>query len=267
MSKSIFCYYLSLEEDCTASATNDWNCCDNKAEKCGENEGDCDFDSHCKAGLKCGTDNCPSGFPLNYDCCYKESGNPIGPNNCTASSMPKDPSCCNIKTEKCGENEGDCDNDSHCKAGLKCGTDNCPSVFPSHYDCCYKPSGNNSDCTASTPKDPSCCNKKTEKCGENEGDCDNDSHCKAGLKCGTDNCPSGFPSLYDCCYKPSSIVYCGEAIKCGENEGDCDNDSHCKAGLKCGTDNCPSNFPSYYDCCYKGSGTVLFIIPQILSSL
>ena len=193
MSKSIFCYYLSLEEDCTASATNDWNCCNNKAEKCGENEGDCDNDSHCKAGLKCGTDNCPSGFPLNYDCCYKESGNPIGPNNCTASS---------------------------------------------------------------TPKDPSCCNKNTEKCGENEGDCDFDSHCKAGLKCGTNNCPSGFPSDYDCCYKESSIVYCGEAIKCGENEGDCDIDSHCKAGLKCGTDNCPSDFPSTYDCCYKELGMI-----------
>ena len=59
------------------------------------------------------------------------------------------------------------------------------------------------ECTASAPKDKSCCNKKAEKCGENEGDCDKDSHCKAGLKCGTDNCPSGFPSDYDCCYKAS----------------------------------------------------------------
>ena len=59
------------------------------------------------------------------------------------------------------------------------------------------------ECTASAPKDKSCCNKKAEKCGENEGDCDKDSHCKAGLKCGNDNCPSGFPSNYDCCYNPS----------------------------------------------------------------
>ena len=60
------------------------------------------------------------------------------------------------------------------------------------------------DCTA-TATDASCCNNKPGGCGENEGDCDNDSHCKAGLKCGTDNCPSSFPSSYDCCYK--GILY------------------------------------------------------------
>ena len=44
-----------------------------------------------------------------------------------------------------------------------------------------------------------------EKCGENEGDCDKDSHCKSGLKCGNNNCPSGFPSSFDCCYNPVVI--------------------------------------------------------------
>ena len=57
-----------------------------EAIKCGENEGDCDNDSHCKAGLKCGTDNCPSNFPSYYDCCYKESGNSLDPIDCTASA-------------------------------------------------------------------------------------------------------------------------------------------------------------------------------------
>ena len=58
--------------------------------------------------------------------------------HCTASAAQKDSSCCNNKAEKCGENEGGCDNDSHCKTGLKCGANNCPSGFPSNYDCCYK---------------------------------------------------------------------------------------------------------------------------------
>ena len=48
----------------------------------------------------------------------------------------------------------------------------------------------------------SCCSKSNQ-CGEGEGDCDNDSECLDGLKCGDDNCPAGFPTaLYDCCYKP-----------------------------------------------------------------
>ena len=51
--------------------------------------------------------------------------------------------CCNSDCP-CGENEGDCDNDSECDANLKCGQgngfdDNCPNTFPSWSDCCYDP--------------------------------------------------------------------------------------------------------------------------------
>ena len=65
-----FCNNFPLEPDCTAC----YSSCNKKPGKCGENEGDCDYDSHCKAGLKCGSDNCPSGFPSYYDCCYRVSG-------------------------------------------------------------------------------------------------------------------------------------------------------------------------------------------------
>ena len=61
----------------------------------------------------------------------------------------------------------------------------------------------------------SCCSS-SHKCDENQGDCDVDSDCKSGLKCGLDNCHQGFPSSgYDCCYKP---VSCGghEAPSCKE---------------------------------------------------
>ena len=44
--------------------------------------GDCDVDSHCKAGLTCGKDNCPSslGWPTWVDCCEKGSATPAPPN-------------------------------------------------------------------------------------------------------------------------------------------------------------------------------------------
>ena len=54
----------------------------------------------------------------------------------------------------------------------------------------------------------SCCNSLPEKCGENEGDCDSDADCKAGLACGIDNCPawSNFHPEADCCFKLTGIA-------------------------------------------------------------
>ena len=48
--------------------------------------------------------------------------------------------CCS-STYQCGENEGDCDDDSQCKPGLVCGEDNCNSIdsrFAGDADCCVK---------------------------------------------------------------------------------------------------------------------------------
>ena len=51
-------------------------------------------------------------------------------------------SCC-TEDNKCGEQEGDCDKDSDCLDGLKCGENNCASKSGSEWDagddCCYKP--------------------------------------------------------------------------------------------------------------------------------
>ena len=51
----------------------------------------------------------------------------------------------------------------------------------------------------------SCCTSRN-RCDIDQGDCDSDSDCKIGLKCGKDNCPtkSGhqWDSTDDCCYKP-----------------------------------------------------------------
>ena len=50
-----------------------------------------------------------------------------------------------------------------------------------------------------------CCSTMN-KCGEDEGDCDNDSDCKDALKCGNENCSQkrGFQwdATDDCCYRP-----------------------------------------------------------------
>ena len=71
--------HFTFSEKCFAGNTN-WDCC-SSFHKCDLNQGDCDDDSDCKSGLKCGKDNCSSDFPsANYDCCYnpKDPGkNPL----------------------------------------------------------------------------------------------------------------------------------------------------------------------------------------------
>ena len=55
-------------------STNGWNCCTNE-NKCDQFQGDCDNNEHCKAGLVCGSNNCPTGMgiDLRMDCCWKGS--------------------------------------------------------------------------------------------------------------------------------------------------------------------------------------------------
>ena len=53
-----------------------WSCC-SSANKCEENQGDCDEDTDCKDGLICGINNCKDIHGLNFpedsaDCCISE---------------------------------------------------------------------------------------------------------------------------------------------------------------------------------------------------
>ena len=62
--------YLDVKAGCTGGDS----CCTND-NKCGEAEGDCDSDSDCLDGLKCGYDNCqPAWTGMEWDetddCCY-----------------------------------------------------------------------------------------------------------------------------------------------------------------------------------------------------
>ena len=54
-------------------------------------------------------------------------------------------SCCNADN-RCDVGEGDCDEDSDCLDGLKCGSNNCAGnrwyfseEWDGYDDCCYKP--------------------------------------------------------------------------------------------------------------------------------
>ena len=48
-----------------------------------------------------------------------------------------------------------------------------------------------------------CCSPESP-CGIGEGDCDAEYDCAGALVCGSNNCPSDFPSsTYDCCEKKS----------------------------------------------------------------
>ena len=45
---------------------------------CGDKLGDCDHDSDCHKGMRCGANNCPVfgwGVAINQDCCFDETGN------------------------------------------------------------------------------------------------------------------------------------------------------------------------------------------------
>lgn len=195
----------AASKDCCTLAVEQAHLCEvGEPCLCGADEGDCDDDSECEEGLICGSDNCPedSGFHDTHDCCYDPFAAVCdGGDSCCTSDYP------------CGEEEGDCDEDSDCEGDLLCGSDNCPAgeTFETDDDCCYDPfavtcDGGDSCCTSDYP------------CGEEEGDCDEDSECEEGLKCGRNNCPDEetFESGDDCCYEPdmSNRESCGLTCVC-----------------------------------------------------
>ena len=109
--------------NCMTTKNGDLGFC--SCQSCSENEGDCDFHSHCQGDLKCGSNNCPDsyGFDSNTDCCY--------------ASVVGTEDFCTIG-EPCDADEGDCDSDDECRYHSFCGSNNCPDslgVSP-EVDCC-----------------------------------------------------------------------------------------------------------------------------------
>eukprot|EP01047_Picozoa_sp_COSAG01_P027209 COSAG01_NODE_1788_length_9229_cov_55.522125_4_plen_833_part_00 len=218
--------------------------------KMGHCEGDCDVDTDCMPGLKCVQRNgktvvpgCIAGGPgdvKDYDYCSR-STHLI---NKAAALIRCTPS------KKCGQCDGDCDDDTDCMPGLKCFQRNDKTVVPGcvaggpgdvkDYDYCYGGTHlinkGGSGCTSS------------KKCGQCDGDCDDDTDCMPGLKCFQRNgktvvpgCVAGGPGDvkgYDYCSRSTHLVNkggsgCTSSKKCGQCDGDCDGDTDCMPGLKC----------------------------------
>ena len=56
--------------------------------------------------------------------------------SCTGGSRSQIEHCCDSKNP-CDINQGDCDNDNHCRGDLVCGKNNCMSSFIWRFaDCC-----------------------------------------------------------------------------------------------------------------------------------
>merc|ERR1711899_689026 len=123
-------------------------------------------------------------------------------------------SCC-TNSEPCDVGGGDCDSDSHCMAGLKCGNNNCKRDFSSSgsnwarsADCCETaPTTTTSapapPCSGDPTTDWACCTSSSP-CDIGGGDRDSD--CMAGLTCGNNNCLRDYSSTgsnwaraADCC--------------------------------------------------------------------
>eukprot|EP01064_Diplonema_japonicum_P018641 TRINITY_DN2733_c1_g1_i5.p1 TRINITY_DN2733_c1_g1~~TRINITY_DN2733_c1_g1_i5.p1 ORF type:complete len:355 (+),score=54.39 TRINITY_DN2733_c1_g1_i5:54-1067(+) len=112
----------------------DWDKCVNTQCKLGE--GDCDTDSECVDGLVCGHNNCKTMHPAEADLYM-----PLA--DCCEVIQPLHLDYC-VKNPGCGFGVGDCDDDTHCDAGLVCGHNNCRAMNPStdpvliHHkaDCC-----------------------------------------------------------------------------------------------------------------------------------
>jgi len=273
---------------CNGVPNTDWSCCTRK-KPCNIGGGDCDSDSDCAGNLKCGTDNCAADFSspgsnwgLVADCCFGATPAPTSaPGQC--NGVPNvDWSCC-TSSSPCDVGGGDCDYDSDCSGDLTCGNNNCKrdysspgSNWHSVADCCETPPPR---CSGVPYTDWSCCTN-SEPCDVGGGDCDSDSHCMAGLKCGNNNCKRDFSSSgsnwarsADCCETAPTTTTsapappcsgdpttdwacCSSSSPCDVGGGDCDSDSDCAGDLTCGNDNCKrdyssagSNWSRFADCC------------------
>ena len=66
----IFPFFILPAERCKGTHAKQWNGCCTSKTPCSYNDGDCDSNSDCYAGLKCGTNNCiGSGWQKWADCC------------------------------------------------------------------------------------------------------------------------------------------------------------------------------------------------------
>ena len=213
----------SVTADCHVGALGTGAYC-SVACPCGDQEGDCDSDADCEAGLAC-TNNVGAtyGFSANIDVCLS---------SCHVGALGSGPYC--SPGCPCDDGEGDCDSDADCTAGNTC-VDNIGAAygFASNIDVCT------SDCHAGSLGGGAYCSPGCP-CADGEGDCDSDADCEAGSFC-IDNVGAsyGFSPNIDVCESNCHVgglgggAYCSPGCPCDAGEGDCDSDSDCTAGNTC----------------------------------
>ncbi|MCK6588092.1 MAG: trypsin-like serine protease [Polyangiaceae bacterium] len=165
---------------------------------CEVGQGDCDYSAQCRSGLNCAWNaGAKYGLPADFDVCEAPSTCP------DFSAASPDPDFCTNPDCPCTYGEGDCDSDRECGGELVCRHDIGPAVgLPSTYDLCVYPTDPGCPAyDAASPSETFC--SAGCPCDLGEGDCDSDSQCRPGLKCGTNNgVLFGLPPTYDLCVRP-----------------------------------------------------------------
>ena len=157
-----------------------WSYC-SSSNRCSAGYGDCDSDSECRSGLVCSSDvGANYGWPNAADVCEVSNALQVGDWDYCSS------------TNRCSVNQGDCDANNECQSGLVCVDDVGASYgWASAVDVCQVP--------RSQPGDWDYCSS-TNRCGNNEGDCDSNSECQTGLDCVHDiGANYGWSSAVDVC--------------------------------------------------------------------
>ncbi len=204
--------------------------------RCGENEGDCDWDDDCEGSLICGSNNCletrnsHAMYDLNDDCCERRC-------------KPNHP---------CDEGEGHCESNSDCAhPWLNCGDNNCKDqhyfpqeqffwnyivdIFSDSDNCCYRPC------------------RPQAKCDVNVYGCLQDDDCQDGLYCDKDKTCRDINECDKMNGKIDGYIYCGRYVDCVNYDKyyDC----NCQTGYH--------NFVAYEGCsdideCAAGSASCGF---------
>lgn len=181
---------LPRDEDACSDMQGDWDYC-RLCGPCDQGEGDCDSNDECRVGLVCSSDVGESyGLDEAADVCEI---NPECPN------LIGDDDFCSI-CGPCLEGQGDCDSDDECSPGLVC-ANNVGADYGLAWDTdvclapvsgiCPLPPGHYDYCLVCGP------------CSEDQGDCDGDDQCRAGLVCRQDvGALLGFKVDVDVCQVP-----------------------------------------------------------------
>merc|ERR1712117_74341 len=203
------------DSDCPASLKL---LCDPATKKCSPaKDGLCVDDAICPfANQECQKDGAAVTVATpGAKCECKKGSTESGPDNLLCEGWASGIGC--TKDEKCKVDEGDCNDDTVCETGLKCGINNCPADQKRPLaDCCYDPDDIDpaTDCLGESKMTWSCCSSE-KPCGENQGDCDEDDECEGDLVCGANACNDAFNEKFDkagffpaksadCCIKKSA---------------------------------------------------------------